>query len=129
MVAVRAFDGRRLANLIRFAAAGITASIMVATPASAYDSASWNPFADTVSSYTQPYDRTFVREWEANPPRGYPTISPANIEPMKAAIKRYAAIVEQGGWKPVPSVRLQVGMTDRAVRILRERLLMSGDLR
>jgi murein L,D-transpeptidase YcbB/YkuD len=129
VVAVRAFSGRRLANLIGFAAAGITASIVTGTPAAAYDSASWNPFADTVSSYTQPYDRAFIREWEANPPRGYPTVSPANIEPMQAAIKRYAAIVEQGGWKPVPNVRLQAGMTDRAVRILRERLLMSGDLR
>ncbi len=129
MVAVRAFSGRRAAHLIGFVAAGGMASAMIGVPASAYDGASWNPFADNVPSYSQPYDRAFVREWEANPPRGYPTISPANFEPMKTAIKRYTAIVEQGGWKPLPEMKLQAGMTDRAVRMLRDRLFMSGDLR
>jgi murein L,D-transpeptidase YcbB/YkuD len=81
------------------------------------------------SSSTQPYDRSFVREWEANPPRGFPTLSAANVEPTKAAIKRYVDIVGRGGWKPVPEVELQTGATDSAVAILRDRLLLSGDLR
>lgn len=129
MVDVRAFSGRRAANLIGFVAAGITASMAAGAPASAHDGASWNPFADNVPTYSQPYDRSFIRDWEANPPRGYPTVSAANIEPMKAAIKRYAAIVKDGGWQPLPEVKLQAGMTNRAVRLLRDRLLMSGDLR
>jgi len=48
---------------------------------------------------------------------------------MKAAIKRYAAIVENGGWKKIPNIKLQVGVTHRAVALLRERLYLSGDLR
>jgi murein L,D-transpeptidase YcbB/YkuD len=81
------------------------------------------------ASSTPSYDRSFIREWEANPPRGYPTLSAANIEPMRAAIKRYAEIVERGGWKPVPDVQLQAGMTDQAVVSLRARLSLSGDRR
>ncbi|MCL4765272.1 MAG: L,D-transpeptidase family protein [Hyphomicrobiaceae bacterium] len=101
----------------------------MAAAAWASDGNSWNPFASDVSSYSQPYDRAFIREWEANPPRGYPTISPANIDPMKAAIKRYAEVVKDGGWKPVPDGELQVGVTSNAVAVLRDRLLSSGDLK
>jgi L,D-transpeptidase YcbB len=75
------------------------------------------------------FDRSYVRKWEGNPPRGFPTVSAANIEPMKAAIGRYAGIVERGGWKPVPDVQLEAGMTDPAVAILHDRLLLSGELR
>ena len=79
------------------------------------------------------YDRTYVQQWEANPPRGYPTISKKNIEPTKAAIKRYAEIVKGGGWKSIPKMpkkmRLEVAMTDQRVAALHDRLLASGDLR
>src|SRR5690606_24066910 len=68
------------------------------------------------------YDRTFIREWEANPPKGYATLSTANIEATKAAIKRYESIVKDGGWKPVPEVQVQAGATNAAVSLLRERL-------
>lgn len=127
MSMLRAFGGRRVAAIMALLTTGAMASLLVATPASASDG--WNPFASQTNTYSQPYDRTFIREWEANPPRGYPTVSPANIEPMKAAIKRYAAIVQDGGWKRVPEVKMQAGTTHSAVSILRERLLMSGDLR
>jgi len=124
-----AVGGRWAAGLIRIIAAGAAASVMLGPAASASDGNSWNPFGNHTNSYSQPYDRTFIREWEANPPRGYPTISPANIEPMKAAIKRYAEVVADGGWKPVPEVQLQAGVTSQAVGILRQRLLLSGDLK
>lgn len=129
MVWVAASGGRTAAKVISIVATAMMAP--VATGAHAWSSGGpgWNPFADHVPTYSQPYDRTFIRDWEANPPRGYPTISPANIEPMKAAIKRYAAIVENGGWKPVPEFKLQVGVTHAAVALLRERLYLSGDLR
>lgn len=129
MSLLRAVNGGRAASVIGVIAAGAIASAMLGSAASASDGNSWNPFASQTNSYSQPYDRTFIREWEANPPRGYPTISPANIEPMKAAIKRYAEVVADGGWKPVPEVQLQVGVTNGAVAILRQRLLLSGDLK
>ena len=60
----------------------------------------WNPFRDTTASVGrsgETYDREFVREWEARPPRGYATIAAANIDATKAAIARYTDIVAQGG--------------------------------
>jgi L,D-transpeptidase YcbB len=91
----------------------------------------WMPFrgGPDHSISAQAYDRSFVRNWEANPPRGFPTLSATNITATKAAIKRYAEIVERGGWKPVPELQLQAGTSDPAVTVLRDRLLLSGDLR
>jgi murein L,D-transpeptidase YcbB/YkuD len=78
---------------------------------------------------TRTFEREFIREWEANPEKGLPTLSRANIEPTKAAIKRYTDIVAAGGWRPVPNVKMQNGMNHPAVAALRARLLASGDLR
>ena len=75
------------------------------------------------------YDREFIREWEANPPKGYATLSKANIEPTKAAIKRYTEIVAAGGWAPLPEVQMQAGASSPAVTVLRRRLAASGDLK
>lgn len=75
------------------------------------------------------YDQDFVREWEANPPRGFPTLSAANLQAMRTAIKRYSDIVAAGGWRPVPDRVFEVGMSDPAVALLSERLSLSGDLR
>lgn len=87
--------------------------------------------AGTASSRAsaEAYDREFIKEWEANPPKGYPTLSRHNIEATKAAIKRYTDIVANGGWKPVPQAMLQPGTTDPAVVHLRERLTLSADLK
>jgi L,D-transpeptidase YcbB len=94
-------------------------------------SGAWSPFAQQQRSNANdtPFDKSFVKEWEANPPKGFPTLSAVNIEPMKAAIQRYAAIAERGGWRQLPEMQLQTGMTHEAVGILRERLLSSGDLK
>jgi murein L,D-transpeptidase YcbB/YkuD len=72
--------------------------------------------------------RQFIREWEGNPELGVPTLAMANIEPTKAAIKRFTAIVEAGGWKTVPDVDVKPGETHFAVTVLRDRLLVSGEL-
>lgn len=77
---------------------------------------------------TDPNEREFIREWEKNPPKGLPTLSPRNIAPMKAAIARYDAIAAHGGWRRLPDVKLQEGATHPAVAILRERLYLSGEL-
>jgi len=60
---------------------------------------------------------------------GDPLLSPGNIEPMKAAIKRYADIVAGGGWPSVDPLQMQVGTTNPAVAALRQRLRIEGDLK
>src|SRR5690606_22317741 len=80
------------------------------------------------SQYNKTYDRGFVHEWHANPPKGYPTLSKANLAPTREAVERYKRIVDEDGFPVVPSVELEPGATDPAVAILRQRLLVSGDL-
>jgi murein L,D-transpeptidase YcbB/YkuD len=74
------------------------------------------------------YDRSFIREWQANPPKGFPTLSKANLEPTKAAIARYERIVKSGGFVAIPEVELEPAQTDPAVAALRQRLAASGEL-
>jgi L,D-transpeptidase YcbB len=78
---------------------------------------------------TSTYDREFIREWEANPPKGFATLSKFNIEPTKAAIKRYTEIDKAGGWVTLPDLQMQAGMSDPAVSLLRSRLSTSGELK
>lgn len=73
-------------------------------------------------------DREFVREWEKSPPPGFPTLSPANVAPTKAAIKKYQDIVANGGWETVPAVKMFYGETHFAVAVLKRRLAVSGEL-
>lgn len=132
----RAHSGKRLPGT-RLARAAFSALLACALPGAvlAYDSGGWNPFqmgppSGPVSGDT--YDREFIKEWEGNPPPGYPTLARANIGATKAAIKRYTDIVAAGGWKPLPipapKTHLQVGQSAPAVAMLRERLRISGDL-
>jgi murein L,D-transpeptidase YcbB/YkuD len=125
---------RMLAGGGALAVGAAAMALPAAGPAHASDGNSWIRFPGmaTEASYARSptaADRSFVREWENNPPRGFPTLSPANVEAMKAAIKRYEAIVARGGWPLVPDIQMAVGMTHEAVAALRERLLASGDLR
>ncbi|MBU2531981.1 MAG: L,D-transpeptidase family protein [Alphaproteobacteria bacterium] len=110
------------------AVASISASGRIQAEGSGTNWISFNgqPF-DTVAR--QNYDRSFIRNWEANPPRGYPTLSRKNIEPTKDAIKRYQEIVKNGGWEPVPDkVKLELGISDPAVEMLQKRLIATGEL-
>ncbi len=119
------------------AAAAVLAALVAATPfagsALAYDGNSWlrfGPVSDTNNfNYSGSDNRSFVRQWEANPPRGYPTLSPANIDATKQAIKKYEKIVAEGGWKPLAEKELQSGMTGPLVEDLANRLRISGHLR
>jgi murein L,D-transpeptidase YcbB/YkuD len=103
----------------------------LAAPAAAQDRVdNWMRFPGSAfASTSDPTDRAFIKEWESTPPKGYPTLSTANIAATKAAIKRYSEIAAAGGWKPLPDVQLQSGSSDPAVALLRQRLLLSGDLR
>ncbi len=122
--------GRRgIASVIIIGAAFGTA---LATAARAEVDNFWSQFGfgGPAAEWDQPYDRSQARNWELNPPRGYPTLSKANIAPMKAAIKRYARIAAKGGWKPIPKGQtLRTGMSGRAVQLLRRRLELTGDLK
>jgi L,D-transpeptidase YcbB len=88
----------------------------------------WLNFDNKNSSWAPGFDRSFAPEVDEQPALGYPSISEANIEPMKAAIKRYAELVENGGWNMVPEVGMKVGTTHPAVAALRQRLQIEGDL-
>ena len=117
---------RRTAEAI---AIGLLASTVGAGPVVAAEN-SWPRFpGSSYGAQEAGNDREFIKEWEATPPKGYPTLSPANLAAMKAAIKRYSEIAAGGGWQPLPDVQLQSGMSDSAVVLLRQRLILSGDLR
>jgi murein L,D-transpeptidase YcbB/YkuD len=108
-------------------------SVVVARPASAHDGQySWalfDPHTAPTAAISQPYDHSFARQWEANPPKGFPTLAPENLQAMKAAIGRYTDIVDKGGWPVIPEGTLQSGDSGRAVTLLRARLAASGDLK
>jgi murein L,D-transpeptidase YcbB/YkuD len=74
-------------------------------------------------------DRAFIKEWEGNPPPGFATLSPANLDATKAAIRKYTEIVDRGGWPSVPEVRVRPGDSHFVVSVLRQRLVSSGEYR
>ncbi len=90
---------------------------------------SWIRFpGQTYNSTDRNYDREFQKEWESQPPKGFPTLSAQNLGAMKAAIKRYEDVVARGGWRELPDRQLSLNMYDDSVAVLRERLIMSGDM-
>lgn len=103
---------------------------LVASPSFAQE-VGWSPFRKNAGDGPpeQTYDHSFAKQWEANPPKGFPTLSPENVTALKGAIKRYGEIAEKGGWQPLPEVQLQPGSAGGSVALLRQRLLLSGDLK
>ncbi len=124
---------RRVLKIAGFSLSMTISATVIFTSAVAQDVSSidnWLKFDDKNSgSWEQPFDRSFVQQWESQPQKGFPTLSRDNIEPMKAAIKRYAEIVASGGWERIPLVEMRVGTTDPAVGALRRRLEIEGDMR
>jgi murein L,D-transpeptidase YcbB/YkuD len=108
--------------------AGLGLLMGAAAPSAAQDGLRFGPVGEGPAQYNSGYDRSFIREWQANPPKGYPTLSKANLAPTKAAVARYQAIVAAGGFPVMPEVELEPGATDPAVATLRQRLTASGDL-
>ena len=108
----------------------IGALLLAALPAAAQDGLSWTRFPGTnyETSSTGSTDRDFQKQWEAAPPKGFPTLSPRNLEAMKVAIKRYSDVTDRGGFPVVPDIQMQQGLSNPAVAVLRRRLTMSGDL-
>lgn len=113
---------------IGLATAALVLAVMAwsASPVLSYGPNDWMQFGGSQSSHIN--DRTFVRRWEANPPVGFPTLSPANIEATKLAIERYKKIVSSGGWEEIPKGKLRPGDSGPSVATLRRRLFLSGDI-
>ena len=117
----------------QFALAAVLTCAGAGCPVRAQDN-DWVRFGPGSTTGAIDYDREFIKSWEKNPPKGFPTVSPANIAPTKAAIKRYEDIVKAGGWQAIPDVKvmdgksLQLGQTAPAVALVRARLASSGDL-
>lgn len=127
---VRTLIGSHVTGL-RALAAALVASLAVFANipgAMAYVPSQWNPFTDITGAINPPSDIGFTRKWQANPPPGYPTLSPANVEATKKAIAKYEKIVKEGGWPEIPKTKLATGVNDPAVEILRKRLWISGDI-
>ncbi|MDN2564959.1 L,D-transpeptidase family protein [Aquibium sp. A9E412] len=58
-----------------------------------------------------------------------PTLSAATASHVERSIMQYADIVARGGWPVVPArKRLELGVIDPDVEVLRRRLMISGDL-
>jgi murein L,D-transpeptidase YcbB/YkuD len=58
-----------------------------------------------------------------------PIFSPETIMYVEQAIGQYSGIVAQGGWPVVPATKkLQLGVADADVVVLRKRLMVAGDL-
>jgi len=110
-------------------ALAVAAIFTTALPATAQEDWLKFPGSSYNSESSGVPDRAFIREWEAQPPKGFATLSQANIAATKAAIKRYEAIVASGGWGQLPTdVKLRQGMTHQSVAILRDHLVQTGDL-
>jgi len=91
---VRSFGATMLAAGLLFA---LALGGPGASPATAQDWIQFGPTGVPPGGTTNTYDPDFIREWEANPPKGFATLSKANVEATKQAIKRYEAIVASGG--------------------------------
>jgi murein L,D-transpeptidase YcbB/YkuD len=101
--------------------------LLAAAPAvMAFDGIQFGPVGPGAGS-TDSSSREFVKEYEVNPEKGSVTLSKANVAATKAAIKRYADVVAQGGWPTVPNVELKSGDASFAAAILRDRLKASGE--
>ncbi|MBL8584549.1 MAG: L,D-transpeptidase family protein [Rhizobiaceae bacterium] len=58
-----------------------------------------------------------------------PILSPETVTYVERALGQYSNIVAQGGWPVVPAdKKLQIGVVDADVEVLRKRLIVSGDL-
>ncbi len=115
------------------AAATLGSALLVPALAQDNTNTSWIRWpGQAYPSTEQPnYDRQQMKQWESQPPKGFPTLSTANLNAMKAAIKLYSDAVAQGGFPRVPETEgnMSIGLLSPTVALIKQRLSMSGDLR
>ncbi len=106
----------------------ITASVLGAQ-AQRFNDDEWSGWDQSGESSDNPARASaFAKEWETQPDRGFPTLAKENVAMTRAAVKRYAEIVTQGGWPMLPEIELRTGISHPAVVQLRRRLQVTGDL-
>lgn len=117
---------KKLVNFTLTMGLATTMALSFTASANAYDS--WFGGNEEGVRWDQTFDRSAAREWEMNPPKGFPTLDKANIPLMKQAVKRYAAIISAGGWRKIPKGKMGPGYSGENVAMLRKRLQFTGDL-
>ena len=119
---------RACATLGLLRACATLAAVLAFGPvAFAFDGIQFGPVGPGAGGGTDTSSREFIKEYEVNPETGTATLSKGNIAATKAAVKRYADIVAQGGWPTVPNIELQPGQASYAISMLRDRLKASGE--
>jgi murein L,D-transpeptidase YcbB/YkuD len=118
--------------MMRWVGVGSLAAFAMVGAAAADDSTHWIRWpGQTYASGDQvTYNRQFMKQWEASPPKGFPTLGAENLGAMKSAIKRYGDIVQRGGFPVLQEKigKLSLGMLSPHVATLKQRLELSGDL-
>jgi len=109
-------------------AAGMTAAAMIAGPAFAQSA-----IEDIISSpgrgmWDDQFDAQSSRSVAQTTTR-HPIASADTIAFVERAIFDYQSLISRGGWPFVPATKkLRMGVSEPEVRILRQRLIASGDL-
>ena len=109
-------------------AAGVTAATMIAGPALAQSA-----IEDIISSpgrgmWDDQFDAQSSRSVAQTATR-HPIASADTIAFVERAIFDYQSLIARGGWPYVPATKkLRMGVSEPEVRILRQRLIASGDL-
>ncbi|WP_110031043.1 L,D-transpeptidase family protein [Hoeflea marina] len=114
----------------RFLGAAATAAGLAAVPSTALAQAT---LMDIISA---PQRGNWDDQFDAKSSRSVaetatrvPVTSPETISFVESAIQRYQGIVANGGWPMVPAGnKLQMGVSAPEVQLLRQRLIISGDL-
>ncbi|MBB3810316.1 murein L,D-transpeptidase YcbB/YkuD [Pseudochelatococcus contaminans] len=81
----------------------------------AFGQAEWQQNYDSAQRGTQTRSNT-------------PTLSPDAVAATEQAVARYRSLAESGGWGKIGNDRLRLGSRGPAVQVLRQRLVLSGDL-
>ena len=119
-------SGKRAAARI----AGLVLMIGAARPLSAQDGLRFGPVGEGPAQYNGGYDRSFIKEWQPNPPKGYP--DPVEGEPCGDQGRRRNATGDRRRRRLSGHARDRVRACRDATRpspSLRQRLTASGDLR
>ncbi len=107
------------------------ALVASAAPAIAQSSTSWaEQIFGGASARSAPEERKKPEVLDDLRPNSVPYRSDTMVEAQEAAINRYQALVERGGWPTIPGVKMiRPEDDDDRVPVLRKRLLVTGELR
>lgn len=119
---------RKIASL--FAVCAISLPSLTAANAQGSDPASLQALANLMgrSEWRQQFDPSS----QGIPPQvraESPIVGDATVRALEEAAQRYEAYAVMGGWQPIPdNVTLRLGVSHPSVALLRQRLMVSGDM-